>query len=271
MSDKLILAAREFGTLPLSVGTSLAFETLKAGGVKPTNLFVNAHTLMRNIWASLPAAESPRVSKMGYAQVLGEEMLAIVNVLKDFSPNTVTTFYCPTYKDFNTFLPGARCRTANTDKQKLYAALSSEVLEFLTGKRELLKTRYGIELTSGTHGPLKVPLRTMIFTHRPVDLLSCPSDAVLLESMTGAQKQRPEWHTKLYNGKEYVRLPFCKLTLTVFGDNADFSPHPGKIKQFVLNLAEESKWDPNTTTDRIRFCLGRAKDHSTAEVLRQWV
>lgn len=271
MSDKIILAAREFGKLPLSVGTSIAFETLKEVGERPQNLFVNVHTLMRNIWASLPTAESPRVSKAGYTQVLGEEMMAIVNVLSEHSPNTALTFYCPTYEDLNKFLPGARCRAANTDKQKVYAAMSSEILNFLVSKREILKTKYGITLTAGKYGPLSVPLRTVVFTHHPVDLLSCPSDAVLLESMTGARKPRPEWHTKLYNGKEYVRLPFCKLTLTVFGDNTDFSPHPSKIKEVVLKLAEENKWDPNTTNDRIRFCLGRMKDHHSAEMLKGWV
>lgn len=271
MNEKAILASRETGTLPLSIGTSNAIESLRDGSKKPQNLFVNVHTLMRNIWASLPSAEAPRISKLGYAQVLGEEMMTIMSTLKEFLPNTVTTFYIPSYKDFNTFLPGARCRTANTDKQKVYAALSGEVLLFVGSKKELLKEKYGIELTFGTHGPTKVPMGTMIFTHHPVDLLSCPSDAILLESMTGAMKGRPEWHTKLYNGKEYVRLPFCKLTLTVFGDNTDFSPHASKVKNVVIALAEEHKWDPNTTNDRIRFCLGRMKDQYSADLLKAWV
>lgn len=271
MSDKIILASREFGNLPLSVGTSIAIEALKEANLHPQNLFVNLHTLMRNIWASLPSADSNRVSREGYVQSLGEEMMAIKNVLREHSPNTAITFYCPNYEDLTKFLPGARCRAANTDKQKLYAAKSSEILNFIVEKREILKNKYGITLTEGNHGPLSVPLRTVIFTHHPVDLLSCPSDAVLLESMTGARKARPEWHTKLYNGKEYVRLPFCKLTLTVFGDNTDFSPHPSKLKEVVLKLAEENKWDPNTTNDRIRFCLGRMSDHFTAENLKRWV
>lgn len=271
MSDKVILSTREFGKLPLSVGTSIAIETLKETDTRPQNLFVNVHTLMRNIWASLPTTESPRVSKAGYTQALGEEMMAIVSVLKDLSPNTAIAFYCPTYQDLIKFLPGARCRTANTDKQKIYAALSSEILNFMVSKRDVLKNKYGILLMGGNHGPTTVPMRTMVFTHHPVDLLSCPSDAILLESMTGARKPRPEWHTKLYNGKEYVRLPFCKLTLTVFGDNTDFSPHPGKLKDVVLKLAEENKWDPNTTNDRIRFCLSRFKDHQIGDTLKGWV
>lgn len=265
MRDLERLATRELGKLPLSIGTAIAFEALATNPIgKIGTIAVNLNTMFRNVFASLPREAAQELNPLSYVSTLLEEMTVIEDVVRQSDSSTKVFFYLPDYDKLLTKFPNARVRTANTDKQKVYAGLASDTLKVL---RETVGFANTHELHVGQVSAGNFKGKAVVFTNHAVDLLSVPFDTALLESHSGLFKYRSEWNTKLHSAVPLDRIPFNSLTLQVFGDSADFSPMNMTIKNFVLNLANERKWTPATTTDRVIYSLKNDKDQFSAQTL----
>jgi hypothetical protein len=84
---------------------------------------------------------------------------------------------------------------------------------------------------------------------------------VLLETHTGAIKNYLQWNTKLTKGKDLVRMPFCKFTLQVFGDNGNvFSPMSMALKEAVTKLSVDDNWTNVATQDRLIYSIKKITD-----------
>lgn len=259
MSGSAIIAQREIGTLPLSFATSEAIQALlDIKQLESTQLYVNVRTLFRNMAMGLDRLARERTRGPEYTDPLVQEMVTINNLIKEKFHDTlgVVFYYCG-YEDLAIKYPLASIKKAHTDKQIADLKLETDAMKALLqwDKERTQIYRFKTDL----QGSGKI----ILLTHSPLDLLNNRFDhLLLLESNTGAIKPKPQWNTKLTNGKDHPNIPFCKFTIQVFGDNNTYiAAMPPKIKKEVLAIADADRWHALSTNDRIRASLNKMKDH----------
>jgi hypothetical protein len=259
---------RTIGMLPISVGTSLAFESLIATPIhKIDNLMINVDTIFRNAYQAYDTQVRKSLTADQLYQDVIQDLGGIFETLGKIgtnkSPNMVA-YYC-SYAGLEKRFKLAKIWKPETPIQLHYAKLQDEVL-----KRLLSQLRGHIRLCDHT---MPNGLRnTFVLTHHIVDLVVPKGygEITLIESHTAALKEKGTWHTKLTGGSKFERIPFNPLTLQVFGDNStNFKANDFKYKSAILMLAEQYKWTSMTVVERVQLGIASVQDESLRENLSQ--
>lgn len=278
-----ILAARTTSAFPLSIGTSLSFESLSQLGGKPYDpdrkipqhvelknyqeFWINLSTLFRNMYSSVPSQEAVKLQAGDCADVLLEEMEVIEDTVKQETAGQMrVVFFISNYKNIKNMNSQAIPRVPNTQKQIDYFKLHDKTIQ------QVLNTRYqrqeDISIFENKIKP-KEPCKALIFTHIAYDLLGYPkfTKLDLIESHTGVLKQRNMWYTKLYQSDDLQVIPFIEIMLKFFGDSHTFRPFPIKARKTILEVAIEKRWTWATTEAKVKQDLGYMKDQYLAQVI----
>jgi hypothetical protein len=269
------IAERAVGQFPLSVATSLAIESAcgihpeiqvaRAPILKYPTMWVNARTLFRNFMGSLPKDAARGIVSEDIAEVVAEEMDQIESIIRDYSNGrTQLVFYYSNYANMERKYKHAVLRMDNTPKQKEYTAIHNNAMEMLIkhlGKRLLV---FELKLRPETRP------QTLLLTHYAYDLVSNPAFAslALLESHTGAIKERAQWYTKYYQGKELPMIPFREDFLQVFGDNEHFRPMDIRLRRELIDVATKYKWSAVTTKDKILYGINQMQNPYARDLLK---
>ena len=275
---------RVTGSYPLSIATCLAMESIGMGPQKPYDpdrvvpnhinleeydeVWVNLLTLIRNIFGAnetSPALIEPET----VSEVLFDELDVIEQIIKDYSPvkKPKVFWYISKHTHLKTEFKRAKLREDRTAKQKELTDAYIGVIEDFIPKAGFSEEKF--QCFEGRLQP-KQKVRALVLNHYAIELLDHDKfkQLDLLESHTGAVKGRLQWYSKLYNGNNLVRIPFTKQFLQVFGDTTLISPHELPLRKAVLQIAEQYKWTPATTTDRINYGLDQIKDRFLLENLK---
>ena len=267
-----ILNKRERGKVLLSIGTSLAFESLLGINdnvkldpniAKNTKcLWINVKTLFRNIYGSVPRESIDKTSDNDLIYTLIEEIEFIKQICSsDFNYKLV--FYCPDYRNIDKINNQVLLRLDNTDLQKTYTKRMTNVLyhvltryngdlsikDKIINPNDLNRIRiYDNKITD------KESLPTLMITHYAYDLTNYYNFGrlSLLETHSGVVKPRSLWHTKYYNGKTLTNMPFRLDLLTLLGDNTLFRNKTPAIRKELIDLSVKKKWSSITTASKIR-------------------
>jgi hypothetical protein len=259
------LAERALGAIPVSIATSLAIESAcgihpeitvtKAPVLNNRLLMVNIRTLIRNIYGALETEIKKQLTTRQIITALMEEMSIIESCINKYSDGICSVvFYACSHGALKRLYPYAIHRQITTDIQIHYAHLEKMSIKELL---DIPNTHDIRTFDVGIEG--KYP-DTLMLTHLPVDLMSrySFSQLLLLESHSGKIKNHLEWNSKLTKGVDLLKIPFCKFTLQVFGDNGNlFSPMPQAIKEEVRRMAEEDHWTVTTTKDKIVYSINK--------------
>lgn len=263
MSPYDVLAAREVGKLPLSIGTALAIEALE-DNKSYGSLWINIRTLYRNIYEAVDKDSKQFLTPRAIADVLQEE----VGYILEYSQGKIdkVKLYHREYNDLFQRFPRVIPRVPNTPIQKAYNNMMNRTIDelLLRDKQRVIDFNKGSILVGE-------PTKALIITHYPVDLLSKTSFTRLrlLESYTGAIKSSSQWGTKLTDGKLYPRIPFNKFTIQIFGDGPVlFMRYPKNVREAVLEVAEQYKWTRVTPMEKIKQNLAWMKDRAAYETLK---
>lgn len=268
----LTIIDRTVGIYPVSIGTSLAIEGLTHTGEFATNegtapikdcevLYINVRTLFRNAFGSFDDLKD-RLNFETMRETIIADIEGIKEAVKAASPNTVCVIYLCTYKDATvqrTFKE-ANFKNPSTPNQVFYSGLEFDIYKEAPDFIEDLKL-FDVEL--------KGDKDTFILTHLPVDLLwyrNFPA-LTLLESHTGKIKKRTLWYTKL-NGRHTI-IPFSKEFLQIFGDGIMFSPQGIKVKRVILKVAEKSRWNQNTSKEKVKMTLRNANEPHVLDLYKR--
>lgn len=265
------VALRTLGEIPTSIATSQAIQALFGeleGSIKSTppilsykEVWINLRTMIRNIDGAIPNTVVNNVSVKAYYEALFSEIQIILSKfqsLGDKAPNLY--FYTLTYKSLKFVWPNAIIKETTAPKMIVYEKLENDVLSHIAQdiKSGALSSK-SIQILD-----TKIPVgsdKSVLLSHFAVDLLlttGTPFEA-LVESHTGAIKKKPEWNTKLKDGKKHERIPFDKCTVQLFGDSAGLlAPQPSDIRTKMDEIAEKSKWNSLTTRDRVLLCVDQA-------------
>lgn len=279
------LANRTISAFPLSVGTSLAFESIleaKNPSIDPdrqipqkidisdySEFWINLSTLIRNIMGSLTKEGALGVPPRELAQTLLEEVEIITSLLQVEGLNTTkAVFYACDYTPvFDRYSKTqANLRIDTTDTQKLYTATHREALKAFISHT---KGDSSIQIFKPNIEPTGKP-KALILTHSAYDLTSHKkfSDLHLIESHTGKLKTFSQWYSKYQNGKELVMVPFLKGLLPVFGDSEIFRPIGLNLRKDLLEIAKEKGWSPVTTKDKVLYDLKYLSNRYFEEVIK---
>ena len=280
-----ILDQMERGQYSLSIGTSLAFESL--ANIHPelkhksvphkdyTDLWVNLKTLARNIVQAFPAEINHLVTPGVLCELLTDEWKYIEQWVRD-NTRMRSTLYVSSYKDlerrYNT--QHSLVRRDSTDKQKadrkrVFEAIQLFMAQFGQSRPEIERFMkvFDTEIECKKEEQGKV----LILTHIPFDLIRYKSfgSLDLLESHTGAIKNRSLWYTKYLNGKDLSMIPFTLYFMRVFGDKETFAPMDIKLRKEIIALAQADGWSAITTDARVRFALDKLKNPYYRTIMRE--
>lgn len=277
------LANRTMGAFTLSIGTSLALESIAKGTqaaydperVIPNQIkiseydevWVNLATLYRNIMGAMTKEGISAVMPDDISEVMEFETNLISQVIKEVSHGkTKVIYYASDYAGLDKHFPYSRIREDSTDKQKMYTSIMVNALNSFykrKGKDDSL-LHFDLYLQP------KKRVKALIITHYAFDLLSDKefTELDLLETHTGLVKKKSSFYTKLTDGKNLVRIPFSEFSMQVFGDSQIFHGLVRKVKEEVLKIAEHYKWTALTKKDRILMSIESISDKETMTLLK---
>lgn len=259
------LSGRTIGAYPLSIATSLSFESIATGPNPPydpnrvapdkvdltkyKHFFINLSTIYRNIVGSLTKEEAIVVSPVEMVDAINFEIEVMTDIVKENSggactPHFYTCAYHREYKKQNH--EAIRLREDKTELQKLASQKFNSTLG-------LFHKSNHVETFKHFENELSVPSfsTVLILTHMPFDLLAYKTSKRLdlLESHTGKLKPRYLWYTKYHKvpNHELNTLPFTEKLLKIFGDGPMFIPLDIRYRKMILDVSIQCKWTPLTT------------------------
>ena len=253
--------ARQTGELALSIGTSLAIESIFNKSASPeqvktvanaTKIMISVSTLFRNCLES--HKKDDEFTARDLAAIIAQEMdLIDEECKKKLSRKIEPMYYYALTSKFQSQYPYAVWRDRNTERWRNRMAMEEEVMQYLVREHEVKYGEYSdLSFNYDRYDS------GLIITHLPHELLRFTDfpELSLVESHTGAFKSRSAWYTKLTDGKSIAPIPFCLLTLAAFGDAIMFKPQPA-ARQVILNIAKESGWRGDSSMELIRDSVGR--------------
>lgn len=267
------LAERMLGQLPLSIATSIAFESLlnmeppsdapayvrrPKGKVKPITTFgeiwVNLRTLLRNIDGAIDKDTQNMSSPLDYYRTLVSEISLIENIVNEIPAENrpVVRYFTKNYENLSRIWPNVLFRDVTAPRLKVYAAIENNVMSYFA--EDIKKGSYSPEKIIIEDTFLTIAKKAALISHFPVDLLLTKGEKflALVESHTGAIKEKSEWNTKLRDGSKYPRIPFDKAMIQIFGDKENMlSPQTIQIRKKLGEISEKYSWNPLTTRDRV--------------------
>lgn len=276
MKDKFY--NRATSALPISVGTSLALESIFSGekeSIDPSRkppiriplkkypyMYFNVSTLLRNIINSsnLKADEMPKIDE----QVLYDIVYAEIDVIKSVFRHeggglSLPVFYLAQYKNkYFDLLKKHDCLRQHKGGLGIAASKIDSVIE------KLIRHNTGeFVITNDTAADLNNSSSSIIFTHVTYDLLShkgFSNGLSLLESHTGQLKDKSHWNTKYYKLKDdlqsqILRMPFNRYLLAILGDTYQIKPYDIKKRKEIAGLSKTFHWTPITTEEKVYINL----------------
>ncbi len=278
MRSQSLIAERAVGKYPLSIATSLAIEgILGEHPDRPTNrndlkhfnvVWINLRTLFRNFYNALPKEAEGVIAASEFVEPFVMEIDQLFNVLQTESKNNIkVNIYNCTYSDIERLYPKAIIRRPSTPNQIEYNNVQNTVTH--TVSKFVLK-----DLINAFDTKIKVVEQspTLLLSHCAVDLFNRGFKKMCLwESHTGAVKEKFEWYTKYYNGKELFQIPFHEGLIQIFGDNEHFRPQSLVMKRAILQVANDYGWSQATTDDKISYGIGQIEDRELRKRIRDIV
>jgi hypothetical protein len=259
--------SRTISAFPLSIGTSLAFESLFEPRLDPydptrqipekvdinsySEIYINVSTMFRNIVGAISKSAFEKTSPQEFKDVIEFEIDIINNLLSNEGRGTCIPVYYLTDHDRlakRISLKGIKFRTPNTDSQKYYNQVFEDTVKLL------FKFSDSYVQTDEDIKP-KARTKSLIMTHIPYDLLSYKNFLTLdlLESHTGKLKHKFEWNTKYspLGTNDLSILPFTRKLLLIFGDKILIHPSDYKLRKLIYDAAVARQWTPLTTDAKI--------------------
>ena len=272
---------RERGKIPLSIGTSLAFESLIGIHDEVTHqpplfednkvIYVNVKTLFRNLYGAINREHVDLTSDRQLATALMQEIDLIKDVCRNEAKGLDVVFYLPNYIKLDNINREVLLRLYNTSLQKKFTDRMTNTLRIVVSKHNDI-LREPTEGQVDTSDLIRVydnkitdndNRNAIIFTNYAYDLVSFRKfrRLILLESHTGKVKDRTEWYTKYYNGSTLPPMPLREDLLTILGDSTLFRCKVSAFKREIVRLAIERNWTPITTTSKIKEDISTIKNH----------
>lgn len=272
------------GDIPVSFGTSVPIQCMMGTVAETSNINkhgipdeykISIRTLFRNMWSCVDKDVKYGISHELYADALVDEILTIKQNLRMGKFKDVKLeFYYPSYKYLQRQFKNANFKEAKTENDKIYLELEEKACRSIVNNLD--KINQELEevdkiVIVETDGTIRSNVNNIwITTHNSVDLLALPLTRTirLFDSHTGTLRGPQLWTEKLTGAHKLERIPFNKMTIQVFGDRGRmFSPMKFSYKKFLLEMAQDKRWNRSTSINVMRTCLNGHADRFSAKTL----
>ena len=269
---------RTTGAIPISIGTSLALESLFIGTDAPYDpkriipnkikvsdydtLYINSSTLVRNILSSVGGADVKK-KLLNYPELilfdLEQEMEIITELATEQAPNLNVVFYHTIFNEINraNFNVGG-FKLIKKELTGLQALNQEFTLSALNKLNQPSNYKVYKDVLMETNIRFNSGRKSLIITHDILELHDAKKITFdLLESYTGVLKNHRTMYTKFPKiaKADLSAIPINMLTLILFGDNHRLKPYGMKIRKKILEISEDKKWTPLTTLEKIKVNL----------------
>lgn len=253
-------AQRTFGKYAISIGTSVALESLfgeldsqrhvSAPFKNYQCVVINIRTLIRNYLSSYKAIDLINLTKPQIANGVIKEAILISNIIADRTRGSLKlSVYNIKHDMIHYKLRKIIIKKKHTAKQQYALDMETSVAEKFFLEYKLLSDYFNLEFTSSEikHGGR----RNIFITHYPVDLLFTNLNPDLLESHTGRIKKPYEFNTKLRRAAS--NAPFNKYTLQIYGDSSGYIlPYSAAMYNELNDILKNNSYISPVTHD-IKF------------------
>lgn len=259
-----IIERRDMGYYPISIGTSLALETLtRPKDSDPDRkipdipvgldsfgcLAINLNTLCRTMIGSMrtDALELPITKSTG--KELYDNVMQEVNIIRSIVEKDIPVrVYLCTYDNLERFDKKFHFRRVRTGKALHYDRLLTKFLE--VSRREPIDIIYKgfTDLRN-----LSLGQKILVHTSHPYDIINNERASLILEPHTGEVLARNLFYKKLYKlpKLDMSMIPLNKVTYLLFGDKHLISPIPIKLRKEILKISITQGWMYNTPMSRM--------------------
>ena len=275
MNSKNIIDSRTTSSFGISIGTSLALETI-FGVDKDTYdnervfnritindykfYYINVLTLIRNIYTSIASIDLTKLLDSSHKEIIENTLYGEIEMIDSLfrSVKCEVVFFLPNYGKVSNkvFL---RSNKSMTKKDTIHVN-SISMLSSIS--KEL--TKLNLNILEGTHKLDSSQDKILITTHIAVDLLNYKNvrQLFLLESHTGIVKRYSEFNSKYLKSKvlDTNRLPFTEILLRLLGDNLILETPLVKFNSNISTISELHKWNPLTSRTKVITNLKGDKD-----------
>lgn len=266
---------RERGKFPLSIGTSLAFESFANQHEEITHprppyedydvIWVNLKSLFRNLYGAIGREEVNLCSTYQFVRAMQFEMSDIRDIAKNELGGIEVVFYVSNYQGLERINAEVLPRMDNTTLQKQYTKRMSDTIRMVLSDHNnslLPGSPERIRVFENEVTPTEAN-RAIMFTSFPYDLIhySRWRKLALLEGHTGKIKTRELWYTKYYDGRKLPEMPFRLDLLTIMGDNNMFRCKVPAFRKELIELAKRYKWSAITDAGTMRAHIKTIKNH----------
>jgi hypothetical protein len=265
---------RTIGDYPLSIALSLALSGIQ--GVHPDRptgknllpkysvVWVNLRTMFRNLYNAILKEEILGVLPNELFDGLMQEIDQFERIIQAESKGKIqVVYYLSDYANMEREYPNAILRKDSTETQATYSLLQKICLTAVMKALDRSVRRYSLKITDTE------ARKALLLTHCSIDLFSKGfRDKSLWESHTGAVKEKHQWYTKYYNGKDLTMIPFREDFIQLFGDNEHFRPMSIKVRKEIIDLAISTGWSQVTTRDKIVYSLDKLQTPATRDLIR---
>jgi hypothetical protein len=266
----------ERGQYPINIPTSLALESLmnihperqwpKPPHLKYDEYWLSLRTLYRNVVGSYSSDINTLLMPGAIAELMHDEWEMIKKVITENSRLNPTLYLCNYKQIYTRYKHHTVFKGDVTEKQKAERKrMESSIKQFLHDVGDDYVEMFDSDIT-----PKQKDGHFLIQTHIAFDLISYRNfeDMDLLESHTGAIKNRSLWYTKYNNGKDLSMIPFNQYFLRIFGDKEFFSPKDAALRKAIIEIAQKDRWNSLTTDSRVRMSLDKLQNPYFREVVK---
>lgn len=267
-----ILDRKLGGSYPISIGTSLALETIgrpskpEAGHSIPDMpipierygaIAISVNTLIKNLIESIDPNHLPKGTFDTATFILDQvdqELSVIKEVVHDANRNMIVSPYVNTFSVLNSIL-------AKYDKRRTFSGkVGDRHALYLFTLKVAITRDYTIWNTNVNLRLISPGFKVMVLTSFPIDIVNNERTATILESHTGVVRMYNTFYKKLYKtGKvDMTIVPFNIITLLLFGDKYNILPDPIGVRREFLALSSEKNFQYNTTKRKILDEIARS-------------
>ena len=271
MNNTSLLDDIVVSSFPVAIGTGLMLETLFSPTIAryddsreiPSSLKVddykyhiyNIYTIVRNILTAIPHKNKQEIlTDKHFRKYVADEVESIFNLYD--GTKCVPTLYIPDYSSLITYY--------NTGKGKLNKYIEEHELMVKVVKGVKFMESIAIIPNNELKKGYKLPAmkeKVLITTSYTLDLHNSLPNMMLLESHTGKLKSKLEFSSKYKKSSSYdvSSLPYHEFIHYIVGDSTLVSGIKVGYKKQLFKIAEDKKWTPRTTNDKI---VSNIKDYS---------
>ena len=261
-----IILDRKLGAnYPISIGTSLALETIgnpetpEVGHVVPRMtlpftkygvLAVSINTLIMNLIESMDSHNLPPPTAKTFEFIMAQidqELGVITEIAQKANSRILIRPYINTFSILNKLLEKINKRRSFSG----YRAVKNKL--YINTLRTGILLGYSVWNTNVKMRLMSPGFKVLALTSLPIDIVGNERAVSILEPHTGAVRMYDTFYKKLYPvpKADMSIVPFNISTHLLFGDKHMVVPDPIKIRRQFLQIAEQNNFLYNTQTSII--------------------